>query len=1108
VLEAPIPRLSEVLINCPAKLEDVVSRCIRRDPADRFYSIVALGRAVEGVRSSIAAPQAEVARWSPAPGALIPATNWILQEKIGQGGAGEVWIGEHANLGESRVFKFCESEEKMRTLKREMTLFRLLKERVGRNPHFITLHEVSLDVPPYYLMMDHVGAVELETWCAQQVGGVSGLPEKTRLEIIIQAAEALQAAHDAGILHRDVKPSNLLISNTPCGLHVYVADFGIGQLVAEEVVRGGTRLGFTETFFGVGNASLAGTVLYLAPEILEGQAATIRADIYSLGVVSWQLITGNLKAALDPLEWFAGISDPLLREDLSRCLSGNPEKRWTSAGEFSRSLKALPERRQAEIRRQEELRQAERRAYVRGAVRIGAVAVCLILIVTSLAWAAWTSSRVAQRARLASAKALTRTGLRELQALLDLKSGQARTRLETELKTLGVRGSGLEAEFRSTASAILALPSFEEMGANVFGIGSQCFFSAKGERLITTVDGTGEIAVLDLAVAPPVTKKLRTSASLTNLQVNSIGRVAGGIEPAGGLTLWYGSGLLKKRTISGPIFNGCFALAPSPLGRARKTPVAVARPVGAIDVFLAEDEADFPLRLFRRAGPNLSAFPESSASTMVQFSPALEGILAVAGPDSGNVLFWKLIDRDKAPLQGEIAGALWHPDRITALQWSSVDDGIATGSRDGILRVWRFAVTETRPQSEPLYSIDYGEGIAGIGWSPDGNVLAVLLDSGRIECVWAKGPRKAPLARISFPGARFVTFATGNVLAAGDGKTIRFWGGPQIFAERGASEGLVEVAFHPKGSLTLTARDRIELLNPATLASTGGFRNDSVHPAFWNGPELLFEARSGWKKSTPMETEGWLVLPAAPTSIPGIRLAVGSPRGIRMATWDGKLVRSNYLGKEEGFPAELSEEPQVLAISDEEPIIVKKGSDGRLVARNHLDGTETILAETRTGSLSCAFGSGIMAFRTANEVVFVDPKTWRTATAALEAPVSTPAPLAFSPDGSQLVISAVDQSLLLATLPPRERRWEQEGKQLRDVFKDALPLRAPLLRRISSLVWNASSSRFACGSVDGFAQTWDVSLLRRQLRLLHLDEGTTDNATPGEELVLPIHLSN
>jgi serine/threonine protein kinase len=317
------------LPNCSTVLDEIVARAVRRDPADRFYSVAALGRAITRVAEMDGAVPAPPP-WAPAAAAVIPGTAWRLVEKIGEGGTGQVWLGQHDQLGERRVFKFCDTEDKARTLKRELTLFRLLKEHVGRNPHFIQLHEVSLDEPPWYLMMDQTDAVDLESWAEAQAGGLAALSEQTRLEIVAQAAEALQAAHEAGILHRDIKPANLLVKgNGAAGpIHLFIADFGIGQLTSEKYA--GTRLGFTRTVSDLLRDPLSGTMLYLAPEVLEGKAATARSDIYSLGVVFWQLLIGNLHAAVDAADWPSRIPDP-------RINAGHPPANWPRASGACRS---------------------------------------------------------------------------------------------------------------------------------------------------------------------------------------------------------------------------------------------------------------------------------------------------------------------------------------------------------------------------------------------------------------------------------------------------------------------------------------------------------------------------------------------------------------------------------------------------------------------------------------------------------------------------------------------------------------------------------------------------------------------------------------------------
>ncbi|PWU09166.1 MAG: hypothetical protein C5B50_27985 [Verrucomicrobia bacterium] len=452
VLEAPIPLLSEVAADCPATLVEAVAKALRRDPADRFYSMAALGRAISRVAAEEGLAPAPP-QWVPARNAVIPGTQWRLVERVGQGGTGQVWVGRHDQLAESRVFKFCDTEDKARTLKRELTLFRLLKEHVGRNPHFIQLHEVSLDEPPWYLMMEQTDAADLQSWAEAQSGGLAAVPEPLRLEIVAQAAEALQAAHEAGILHRDIKPANLLVRGTgPAGpIHLFIADFGIGQLVSDKLLQEGTHLGFTHTVSDLLHESMAGTMLYLAPEVIEGTAATARSDIYSLGVVLWQLLIGNLKTAVDAADWSARIADPLLRADVGRCLAGAPDKRWSSAGELAASLRSLPDRRAAAERRAAELAARERAAYRRGVVRTVAVATALVVLFAVLAAVALVQGNKARRSRgelaVKQAAALGQT---------DFTSGR-RSRglalLDSAASSVAERSA-----VRSACAAVLALP--------------------------------------------------------------------------------------------------------------------------------------------------------------------------------------------------------------------------------------------------------------------------------------------------------------------------------------------------------------------------------------------------------------------------------------------------------------------------------------------------------------------------------------------------------------------------------------------------------------------------------------------------------------------------
>jgi serine/threonine protein kinase len=164
--------------------------------------------------------------------------------------------------------------ERVRFLKRELTLFRVLKERVGDHPNIVRLHDVYLDQPPFYVEMDYVEGSDLRSWCEAE-GGVENVPLETRLEIVAQAADGLQAAHEAGIIHRDIKPANILISNPKSETrNPKLTDFGIGQVVSEESLKGITRAGFTQTILGSSSTSHTGTQLYMAPELLAGKPAS------------------------------------------------------------------------------------------------------------------------------------------------------------------------------------------------------------------------------------------------------------------------------------------------------------------------------------------------------------------------------------------------------------------------------------------------------------------------------------------------------------------------------------------------------------------------------------------------------------------------------------------------------------------------------------------------------------------------------------------------------------------------------------------------------------------------------------------------------------------
>jgi serine/threonine-protein kinase len=334
----------------------------------------------EKARRFISADSEPVLGWRPAIDQAVPGTSWILEKKLGEGGFGEVWLGRDKRLKTEHVFKFCFRADRVRSLKREVTLFRLLKDRIGEHPHIVGIENVYFDTAPFYIVMQHVQGEDLATWCESQ-GGVEKVPLGKRLEIVAQIAEALQAAHDAGVIHRDVKPSNILVGGEN-DIHAYLTDFGIGQVISEEVLSRLTRSGFTQTI--AESSTRSGTQLYMAPELFSGKPASIRSDIYALGVVLYQLLVGDFSRAVTT-DWAKQITDPLLREDLEKCFAGDPQERFAGAGQLAEQLRRLEERRAESDRQQAILRQRERAAYRQGIMRTTALAMVVIALVSGLA---------------------------------------------------------------------------------------------------------------------------------------------------------------------------------------------------------------------------------------------------------------------------------------------------------------------------------------------------------------------------------------------------------------------------------------------------------------------------------------------------------------------------------------------------------------------------------------------------------------------------------------------------------------------------------------------------------------------------------------------------
>ncbi len=358
----------------------------------------------ETVRS-VSAEEETMLGWRPAMALEVPRRpGWELEAKLGEGGFGEVWLARQLKTCEHRVFKFCFDVHRLRSFKRELALFGLIRERLGVRQDIACLHQVQLDAAPYFLESEYCEGGVLDEWLRARRKADKPVSLLGRLEILAQVARALGAAHSLGIIHKDVKPANIFMEvDAEAKVQPKLADFGIGVVVDSKAFDG-LGIGFSEGFTLTADSSRTGTRMYSAPEYMIGRPPSVQGDIYSLGVLLYQMIIDDYARPLG-VGWQRDVDDPLLIDDIERCVDVEPDRRLGSALDLAERLETLEERRAARNREVEEERERVRQAkeleirkrQVRLAWTAIAFAACIIGGLTVILFQLSESNRAAER---------------------------------------------------------------------------------------------------------------------------------------------------------------------------------------------------------------------------------------------------------------------------------------------------------------------------------------------------------------------------------------------------------------------------------------------------------------------------------------------------------------------------------------------------------------------------------------------------------------------------------------------------------------------------------------------------------------------------------------
>ena len=306
-----------------------------------------------------------------------------------------VWIAQRPTTRETHVFRLAAEDAERERLKAEIDIYNRLKRLAGSYPGFVQVFDWRLTTKPYFLETEYGGQTMLEWAEAQRVK--PGLQRDVCLQILIDLSEAVAVMHDCGVVHKALRPSDILIAppDGSCSRwQVKLANFKSARIFREEVELSEPVEIFVEESRAIetedaanqsavrserqpttpwkqstsgGNGSYSGSstrngasvsdgasAIYRAPEIGSGALPTPASDIYALGILTFQLLCGDFHRTLTP-EWEEFIDDVTLRHDIAEATHSDPRRRLPSARGFAERLRTLEERRLREREHREQM---------------------------------------------------------------------------------------------------------------------------------------------------------------------------------------------------------------------------------------------------------------------------------------------------------------------------------------------------------------------------------------------------------------------------------------------------------------------------------------------------------------------------------------------------------------------------------------------------------------------------------------------------------------------------------------------------------------------------------------------------------------------------------
>ena len=994
-----------------------------------------------------------VRRRMPEPGGQLE--DYQLVRRIAQGGMGTVYEARQVSLGRTVALKVISSG--LLATDAEVQRFRREAEAAASldHPGIVPIYEIGEDDGQHFFSMKLLpdgNLADLSRALSEATRGTTAW-QRRAAELTAQMARAVEHAHRRGVLHRDVKPANVLLDESG---KPHLTDFGLARLLERDS-------GMTMTL------AVMGTPGYMAPEQAAGNTAQVgvAADIYSLGAVLYELLTGHKpfeSASLTELNrqmqerdayplrrYFPGVARDLEIICL-KCLRREPERRFLTAGELAddldRWLAGKPIR----------ARSAGPGERIWLWTRRNPLAAAAGVLLLALAAVSTFSAIRLRGQRNEISEALTHSRLAQAYAQ---RLGAAPDRRAQNLHLIGGIAPSLEA--RNEAIATLALPALgaaevwyappllpqiHERMMSADGARFAIFGQMEGITVYRRSDG----AVLGELATPP--------GHLFTGKMSPDGRWLVGFDLKGTVFMW----------------------DVDAAGNGPRRPVwSVAGPFNSQPDFTPDSRAlvlasqDKRVRFFNTAdGTETGGFTVEFPPFVMRLSPPGD---LLAYYDAAQFIVRSLTESRQV-------SSFTHTSGITALAWHPAGRRLAVGYRSGEMLLFDTSSQKSRwltPHQQDVSSLAFdarGEILASSSWdstqrytdiatgrvlfdtrgaatlraTSGGNSFALLVDDGGIQ---ARGLSRSPVLRtlssegVSEGGLSGVDFSPdGRWVVAGDFDGLHVWGladgKERAFAP---SKSAWRPRVHPDGKFIVTCGSGELLRWPLEAAADGAARL---------GPPERIAAEPGSSFSAVDFTPDgkWF---SAPVRHGSLVLHWGDPAQ-RVV-----LDRTQRAGHDQ----------MVISPDGNWVVGAEFGGTGVSVWNAH-DGTKLRhLIEITNAALALSPDGTVLATATATELVLWDTATWQPRHRRQTGLSGTiPVPVAFSPDGRVLAAAMTRQDIMLCDVRTSE---------------PFATLTAPMPLNLVTLRFSPDSRHLAAQTLGPVLHLWDLHALRRELQALGQD---------------------